>query len=260
MELAQNLLKRILILGGTGEARDLAGLLVTKPGLVVISSLAGRTEMPQMPLGLVRSGGFGGISGLRDYLGQQNISAVIDATHPFASTITEHGIQACQAAQIPYLRLTRPAWQPEAEDHWLVAHSHTEAAQQIPGRGNRIFLTIGRQELHHYQAVPGWFLMRMIDPPAAGSEIPKGELRLERGPFALADELELLAAYRINLMVSKNSGGAATYSKIIAARQLQLPVIMIQRPGIPECEQVNTIHQAWDWLHDKLQHSLSGNE
>lgn len=244
---------RILILGGTGEARDLAQFLLAQPGLVIISSLAGRTEMPQLPMGQVRSGGFGGLSGLGDYLDQEKISAVIDATHPFATRITEHGIQACQAAQIPYLRLTRPPWEPYPEDNWILVRSHREAAQAIPGRGERIFLTIGRQELHYYRAVSGWFLMRMIDPPALDSELPKGELRLQRGPFALTDELEILARYRINLVVSKNSGGVATYSKIIAARQLQLPVIMIQRPRLPPCPEVNTLDQAWDWLKNTLQ-------
>lgn len=244
--------RRILILGGTGEARELAGFLMTKPGLEVISSLAGRTEMPELPMGVVRSGGFGGIAGLKKYLEQKNVSAVIDATHPFAITMTEHGIQATHQANIPYLRLTRLAWQPEPGDQWIPVKNHTEAAQTIPSLGNRIFLTIGRQELHHYATVSGWFLMRMIDPPVPNSLLPKGELRLQRGPFTLSDELQLLADYGINLIVSKNSGGSATYSKLIAARQLQLPVIMIQRSPIPACEQVNRIDQAWEWLTVQL--------
>lgn len=250
--LAKTILKRVLILGGTGEARDLAQFLVTKPGLEVISSLAGRTKMPELPLGVVRSGGFGGVTGLCHYLEQEKIAAVIDATHPFATTMTEHGIKASQIAKIPYLKLTRPAWNPEPEDHWIFVSDHDEAAQKIPGLGARIFLTIGRQELHHYAAVSGWFLMRMIDPPPTNALIPNGELKLQRGPFALSDELQLLVKYQIDLIVSKNSGGTATYNKIIAARQLQLPVIMIQRPLIPECDQVDQIDQAWEWLQTKL--------
>ncbi len=245
-------LERILILGGTGEARALAAFLGQFPGLEIISSLAGRTESPNLPAGQVRSGGFGGVAGLVHYLQREAIKAVIDATHPFAQHISQNAYAAAARAQVPYVSFSRRAWDKTPTDQWIEVPDHPTAAAAIPGLGARVFLTIGRQELPHYAQVPAWFLMRMIEPPGPETEVPRGELLYQRGPFTLEDELALLQHHKIDLIVSKNSGGQATYSKIVAARQLGIPVIMVQRPALPKAQQLNENAQAWQWLQTQL--------
>ncbi len=245
-------MKRVLILGGTGEARKLAAFLLTQPELTVISSLAGRTQDPLLPPGPVHTGGFGGIPGLVSFLETAEIHAVLDATHPFAQKISHHSFIATQKLGIPHIYVVRRAWSKTKADRWYEVPDHQTAAGLIPQLGQHIFLTIGRQELCHYAQVPGWFLMRMIEPPDPNQARPKGEILLQRGPFGLEEEITLMQTHRIDLLVSKNSGGPATFSKILAARRLNCPVIMIQRPSLPNSVQVNTISQAWAWLRQEL--------
>ena len=243
-------LKRVLILGGTGDAVALAGSVAEIPGVEVITSLAGRTRFPTVSTPNTRIGGFGGVTGLADYLQKQQINLLIDATHPFASQISWNAAAAAKEIGIPHLMVSRLAWQPSADDRWMMVESNQAAAMLLPEIARRVFLTIGRQELSTFAHLQDlWFLMRMIDPPQPGAQVPPGKLLLKRGPFSLEQERSLLLQYEIEAIVSKNSGGDATYAKIIAARELQLPVVMVQRPPTPPGEQVATVTEALQWIY-----------
>lgn len=245
--------KRVLILGGTGDATTLAAQAVTIPGVEVITSLAGRTRCPLVTSENTRIGGFGGVAGLTHYLRDQQIDGLIDATHPFAAQISFHAAAAATAVGIPRLMLIRPAWERTEGDRWIEVDSHEAAAATLPDLAQCIFLTIGRQELAAFAHLQDlWFLMRMIDPPLADAAVPPGKLLLERGPFSLDEERSLLKQYQIGAIVSKNSGGDATYAKIIAARELGIPVVMIQRPAIPPGDSVADIESALAWLKNML--------
>jgi precorrin-6A/cobalt-precorrin-6A reductase len=243
---------RVLILGGTAEATELAAQAAQLEEFQIISSLAGRTQRPTLPTGAVRVGGFGGPSGLVDYLQANAIDLLVDATHPFAAQISHHAAAAAAACQIPRLLLVRPVWEPEPDDRWVEVPSIAAATEVLPKLAQRVFLTIGRQELAAFAALPLWFLMRMIDLPQPGTAVPPGLLLLERGPFALAAEQDLLTQHQIDTIVSKNSGGSATYAKIVAARNLGLPVVMVQRSPLPPGEQVATIADAIAWLQSQV--------
>lgn len=241
--------KRVLVLGGTGEATTLAARSVDIPGVEVIIALAGRTRQSIVPSANTRIGGFGGIAGLIYYLREQQIKVLIDATHPFAVQISLNAIAAATEVGIPHLMLIRPAWQQTVGDRWIEVENNAVAAAVLPGTAQRILLTIGRQDLATFAYLKDlWFLMRMIDPPPADATVPPGKFLLERGPFSLDDERSLLQGYEIDAIVSKNSGGEATYAKIIAARELQIPVVMVQRPSIPCGNQVADIESALSWL------------
>jgi precorrin-6A/cobalt-precorrin-6A reductase len=245
-------LKKLLILGGTGEAVELAARAVKIAGLQVISSLAGRTQHPVDLPGLSRIGGFGGEQGLIDYLRSHQIDLVIDATHPFAPQISWNGARAAAACNLPWLRLERPAWPKVEGDRWLSVANHEEAAALLPGLARRVFLTIGRQELGHYAHLTDlWFLMRSIDPPV-NVAMPPGEVILAKGPFSSEAEQKLLISYGIEAIVSKNSGGNATYGKIAAARELTLPVVMLERPSTPPGGLVTTVVAAIQWLKEMM--------
>lgn len=220
---------RILILGGTSEASQLAARLQDKH-LSVISSLAGRVSQPSMPLGIVRIGGFGGADGLATYLNEEAIQVVIDATHPFASRISCNAEIACKAVNVPLISFERPPWTPHEDDHWLHVPDMRSAARLADNNYTRIFLSIGRQELGAFSDCRrAWFLVRAIDQPE--DTLPaKSKLILQRGPFHLDAERKLLRDEVIDVIVSKNSGGPATYSKIEAARELNIPIIMVDRP------------------------------
>jgi precorrin-6A/cobalt-precorrin-6A reductase len=239
---------RVLILGGTNEASELTAKLSMIPEVEVIMSLAGRTSQPVTPAtGEVRMGGFGGQSGLVKYLQDRHINVLIDATHPFAAQISWAAAEAAIATNIPHLMVIRPAWLKTPEDRWIEVENVASAAQAIPAIAQRVFLSIGRQELTPFVNVPKiWFLMRSIDPPDI--EIPNGKLLLDRGPFSLQQERQLLREYEIDAIVSKNSGGDATYAKIIAARELGIPVVMIQRPAMPIAEKVTDVDRAVAWF------------
>jgi precorrin-6A/cobalt-precorrin-6A reductase len=246
-------MKRVLILGGTGDAAQLAAQAVALPDVEVITSLAGRVRQPTPPAGQVRIGGFGGVAGLLDYVQEQHIDLLIDATHPFATHMSHQAAAATRACGLPHLMLVRPPWEPVAGDRWLAVESLATAVAVLPGVARRVFLTIGRQELAAFAPLQDlWFLMRMIDPPVPNTPIPPGTLILKRGPFTLEDERQLLATHAIEALVSKNSGGNATYAKLIAARELGLPVVMIQRPPLPAGEQVTEVEHAVAWLQRHL--------
>lgn len=244
---------RLLILGGTMEALALAHRAVENPRLTVLSSLAGRTRAPTPAAGKTRVGGFGGIAGLTVFLQQQAIDLVVDATHPFAARVSQHAAVACAAAGVPRLVLLRPPWSPQDGDTWIPAADGAQAAARLEDLGRRVFLSVGRQELAPYGRLTGhWFLVRMIDPPKEPLALPAHEIVIGRGPFEESREQALLETHRIEALVSKNSGGDATYAKIAAARRLGLPVVMIERPPPPPGEPVAGVEDAVAWLEQQL--------
>jgi precorrin-6A/cobalt-precorrin-6A reductase len=252
---------RVLILGGIGDAVELAIKIANIPGIEVITSLAGRTREPANLPGNVRSGGFGGVWGLTNYLREMQIDLLIDATHPFANQISENAAAATQEVGIPRLMVIRPPWEKLEDDDWLEVEDNLAAATTLANRAKRVFLTIGRQEIGtfaHLQEI--WFLMRMIDPPNTDVIIPPGLILCDRGPFNLENEQEILLKYNIDTIVSKNSGGNATYPKIIAARKLGIKVVMVNRPPVPPGKQVADVDSACKWLFDKLDISLQNGK
>lgn len=200
----------------------------------------------------MRVGGFGGVAGLADYLRRNAITHVIDATHPFAATISTNAVAACQRAGVPLIALTRPPWQKQPEDRWIEVPDMAGAVQALAGPMRRVMLAVGRMHLPEFQAQPQHFyLLRLVDPPQQPPGFPDHHIIIDRGPFTLGGDLALLRQHRINVVLSKNSGGDGAKAKIIAARQLGLPVIMIRRPEIPHRHQVETVAQVIGWLgHD----------
>jgi precorrin-6A/cobalt-precorrin-6A reductase len=246
-------MKRLLILGGTGDAVNLAMQTADIPGLETITALAGRTSLPGAVAGKLRVGGFGGETGLSEYLRSMHIDLTIDATHPFAAQISWNAVRAATAVGIPHLMLIRPEWARQPGDDWIEVDSIERAVTAIPSMAERIFLTIGRQQLAPFASLKDrWCLMRSIDPPAADIALPLGEILLDRGPFSVEKERQLLIDYRIQTLVTKNSGGNATYAKIIAARELKIPVVIVQRPIVPEGDRVSNSAAALSWLHKRL--------
>jgi precorrin-6A/cobalt-precorrin-6A reductase len=237
----------ILILGGTAEARELAAAL-HQSGIPIVSSLAGRVTNPRLPPGQVRIGGFGGPAALARWLRERHIVAVVDATHPFAERISQSATAACSEAAIALLRLERPGWQERAGDRWHRVGDLAAAAALTPSLGRRVLLTTGRQGLGAFAAVEQcWFLVRCVDPPQ--EPLPSHhQLLLARGPYTLAGELDLIDRHELDLVVTKDSGGALTEAKLDAARQRGLPVIVVNRPPRPDAETVGTVGQALTWV------------
>lgn len=222
----------VLVLGGTAPARELASLLADLPGLRVTSSLAGRVDAPARPAGEVRVGGFGGADGLRDWLTEQHVDVVVDATHPFAATMTTHAAAACADADIPLVRLDRPGWVPRAGDIRHDVDDLAQAAERADALGSRLLVTTGRQGASAFAGVAAWCLMRSIEPPVP--PLPaRHEVLLARGPFTLDGERALMREKRIDVLVTKDSGGDDTAAKLDAARELGLPVVVVRRPPPP---------------------------
>jgi precorrin-6A/cobalt-precorrin-6A reductase len=239
---------RVLILGGTADARALASALTGLPGVQVISSLAGRVADPALPDGEVRVGGFGGVAGLRDWLVAERIEAVVDATHPFAATISRSAAQAAATLGLPILAVRRPGWTERPGDDWRRVPSLTVAAEALAGLGERVFLTTGRTELAPFAGLDRhWFLIRSIEAP--GPPLPlRHEVVLARGPFRVPDEISLMRTHRIDVLVTKDSCGPLTEAKLVAARELAMPVLMIDRPPVPEVATVPAVEAAVQWV------------
>ncbi len=222
----------VLVLGGTTEGRAVAAALDGRPGLRVVSSLAGRVGNPVLPSGEVRIGGFGGPSGLARWLRDEAVGAVVDATHPFAAGMTANAAAACAEAGVRLVVLRRPGWTAGPGDRWHRVASAAEAAALAPTVGDRVFLTTGRGELAAFAGVAAEFLIRSVDAP--GPPLPaRHALLLDRGPFTVEGELAVLRRFGANVLVTKDSGGAATEAKLTAARMLGVPVVMIDRPPLP---------------------------
>jgi precorrin-6A/cobalt-precorrin-6A reductase len=235
----------VLVLGGTTEARVLAGELVA--GHDVTVSLAGRVRSPLPLPGTVRIGGFGGVDGLAAWLRAHHTDLVVDATHPFASTMTAHAATACAATDVPLLRLQRPAWTPAPGDDWRAVPDLSAAAKAVTALGERVFLSTGRSGLAVFAGVDRWFLVRSVDPPEP--PVPaRMQVVLDRGPFTLDGERDLLRDNAIDVLVTKNSGGPAP--KLTAARELRVPVVMVERPPLPRgVIAAPTVAAARDWVN-----------
>jgi len=240
---------KILILGGTTEARELAGVLAGRADLAVTLSLAGRTVTPVPQPVPVRTGGFGGAEGLAAYLRDERIEALIDATHPYAGIISANAVRAAAQANVPFLALRRAAWQQMRGDQWIEAANVAEAVEVLGKAPRRVFLALGRKEIEPFEAAPQHiYLVRSVDPVDPPLAVPHAIYLTARGPFGEADDRALLERHRIDVIVAKNSGGEASYGKIGAARALHLPVVMLPRPALPEAESVQKVEDVVAWL------------
>ena len=236
------------MLGGTTEARELARLIARDDRFEGTLSLAGMTRSPvPSPLD-VRTGGFGGADGLAGYLQRNGIDVLVDATHPFASAISANGVAAAAAVGIPCLAVQRPPWEEVPGDRWSRVPDIKSAAGALGEEPRRVFLTIGRKDLAPFRDTPRHsYVVRSVDPPPPDLLPPDATVIVARGPFALADEERLLRDHRIDTVVTKNSGGSATAAKLAAARNLGLPVVMVDRPP-PAGAAVPTVEDAWHRL------------
>ena len=237
--------ERVLLLGGTREAVALARALDGRPDVETTYSLAGRTRRPAPVPASVRTGGFGGADGLEAYLREAGIGLVVDATHPYAEAISAHAVLACDRASVPRLVLHRPPWARGPGDRWVEAADPAGAARALPALGERVLLTVGSRDLAPFLGTTGlFFVVRSVEPPRAALDPARFETVLARGPFDVDAERRLLRSRAIDVVVSKNSGGAAAHAKLEAARALGLPVVMIARPPPPPGERVGSVAAA----------------
>ncbi|GAA0313051.1 cobalt-precorrin-6A reductase [Streptomyces polychromogenes] len=245
----------VLILGGTTEGRRLAEALAADPAYAasyrVTNSLAGRVGAPVLPPGETRIGGFGGAEGLAGWITAHGVTHVVDATHPFAERMSFHAAEAEALTGVPTLALRRPGWSPGPGDAWTFADDLAGAAAVLPSLGRRAFLTTGRTGLHLFAHLTDtWFLVRSVDPPQ-GPVPPRMEPLLARGPFGLEQERELLARHRVDVLVTKDSGGDATAPKLTAAREAGIPVLVVRRPPVPAgVARAESVDAALRWLGD----------
>jgi precorrin-6A/cobalt-precorrin-6A reductase len=238
---------RILILGGTGEARALGDAVAARPEFSAIISLAGRTREPLAQPLPTRIGGFGGMEGLNRFIRDNTIDAVIDATHPFAAQISANAVAAC-GRNTPLIRLERPAWHLQAGDVWHGVSTSTEAAALLEQGEGCVFLAMGRLELEPFRRMSRPALVRTVDQLEA-SLLAANWIAIEGiGPFAFEDEIALFAKHKVTAIVTKNSGGDATRAKLDAARVLGLPVVMIKRPTLPKAKTATSISGILQWL------------
>jgi precorrin-6A/cobalt-precorrin-6A reductase len=240
---------KLLILGGSGEAADLARALEGDARYDVTLSLAGRTSQPVALPGRLLTGGFGGAEGLARVLDEERFDLLVDATHPFAVQMKANAIEAARAANVPLLAIRRPPWVQREGDRWIMVESIEAAAAAIGEEPKRVFLTTGRMELAPFRRAPQHlYIVRSVEAPSPKELPPRVELIAARGPFNLADELALLESRAVDVIVTKNSGGAGAAAKLEAARALSLPVIMVKRPRLPEAPSVETVADALAWL------------
>ncbi|MEE1655123.1 cobalt-precorrin-6A reductase [Microvirga sp. CF3062] len=241
---------RILILGGTTEASALATLLSGRSDFSPLLSMAGRTSDPR-PLPIpTRIGGFGGVDGLAGFMVREQIEAVIDATHPFAAVMSRNAAEACAQARVPLLALRRPPWTAQKGDRWIDVVSMAEAVRALGEEPRRVFLTVGRLELPPFAAAPQHtYLVRTIEPIGEALPVPNVIAIQDRAPFDEAAERALMEREGVDVVVTKNSGGAATYPKIAAARALGLSVIIVARPEKPrDVDEAVSAEAAVEWL------------
>jgi precorrin-6A/cobalt-precorrin-6A reductase len=239
--------RNVLVLGGTAEARRLAAALHRDPAFAVTSSLAGRVAVPTLPRGDVRVGGFGGADGLAAWLRGHRTHAVVDATHPFAALMTANAVAATTATGVPLLVLRRPGWTAGPGDRWHRVPDAAAAAAMLPRLGTRVFLATGSGDLAAFAGLDAWFLLRAVDPPPPPLPV-RHHLVLARGPFTADAERALLREHRIDVLVARDSGGELTAAKLVAARELGLPVVLLARPPAPDAPVVATVEEAVAWL------------
>ncbi len=242
---------RALLLGGTGDANALAEALA-RARVDTIYSYAGRTQIPLPHVLPTRIGGFGGTSGLADYIRQERITHVIDATHPFAAEMSRHAVEACATTNTPLIALERAPWVRMPSDNWIEAADIDAAVGVLPGSPARVFLAIGRQHIAPFAMKPQHaYTLRFIDAPDSALPLPHAEVIVSRGPFTPEGDRELMAVRGIDYLVARNSGGSGARAKIDAARELGIPVIMIARPALPNRPRVESVQEVMAWLgHD----------
>lgn len=239
----------ILILGGTTESSALARLLAERDDIVTTLSLAGRTAEPKELPVRMRVGGFGGPAGLAEWIEAENVAAVIDATHPFAAQISRNAAEACVAAGVPLIAIRRPPWAPVAGDRWTEVDTMPDAVAALGASRRNVFLTVGRLELHHFTEAPQHrYVLRTIEPVPKDIGLPDMVAIRDRGPFAEDAEAELMLRHGVDVVVTKNSGGTATYGKIAAARRLGIPVVIVRQPEKPRVPSVASAPEALDWI------------
>lgn len=244
---------KILILGGTTEARQLAGALDSRGDAEIILSLAGRTAAPRAQGVPTRIGGFGGADGLSRFIEAEKIGMLIDATHPYADQISLNADQAARETGLPFLALRRPPWTAVPGDTWTEVATVAEAATALGQNPARVFLALGRKDIAPFESAPHHaYLVRSVDPIDPPLAVPNAVYVTARGPFSEAGDRLLLQQHGIEFIVSKNSGGEASYGKIAAARALDIPVVMIQRPALPEAPSAATVGEALAWCDHAL--------
>lgn len=243
----------ILILGGTTEARLLGERLATR-ALKLTLSLAGRTNSPLPMPAPLRIGGFGGADGLADYLRTEQVDLLVDATHPYAATMSENAVRAAALTDIPLIVLRRPAWTPVAGDRWTEVADAQDAVRALGPAPRHVFLALGRQEIAPFGSAPQHhYLVRSVEPVDPPLPVPHATYIQARGPFAEADDRRLLETHNIEVIVSKNSGGSAAYGKIAAARALGVEVLLLRRPPLPEGSAATSVAEALA----QIDHALS---
>lgn len=248
---------KVLILGGTTEGSGVARALMGDGRFLPVLSLAGRTRAPVLPAVAGRRGGFGGVAGLAAYLRDEGVGALVDATHPFARVISGNAAAAARETGVPRVAVWRPGWVAEAGDEWVLVDDMGAAVAALGGVPRRVFLTVGQQELGPFRAAP-WhdYLVRSVEPPDAGVLPDVVRYLAARGPFVVEDEVRLLRDEGIGVVVTKNSGGEATRAKLVAARRLGIPVVMVARPPEPEGPLVGDVAGVLDWLHQVLERGV----
>lgn len=244
----------VLLLGGTTEASALARLLASE-GIAATLSYAGRTEAPRAQPVPVRIGGFGGTLGLADYLREHRVTHLVDATHPFAATMSVHAVDAARLAGVAHVALTRPAWEPTTEDCWTRVADIDGAVAALAGPARRVMLALGRIHVEAFAAQPQHhYLLRFVDTPERVPALPDHSLIVDRGPFTVTGDVSLMRKHAIDLVVCKNAGGQGAEAKLLAAREIGLPVVMIDRPAMPDRIEVCRPEDVLAWLVHGLGH------
>jgi precorrin-6A/cobalt-precorrin-6A reductase len=239
---------RALILGGTSDANQLADA-IARAGIDAVYSYAGRTQSPVAQSLPIRNGGFGGVSGLFEFITREGITHVIDATHPFAAEMSRHAVEACAASTIPLIALERAPWTRSAGDCWIEVEDIKTAVDALPEARACVFLAIGRQHLAPFASKPQHaYTLRFVDPAEGALPLPETEVIVSRGPFTVAGDIDLMRSQNITWVVARNSGGTGARAKIDAARELGLPVVMIARPVLPERRRVERVEDVLAWL------------
>jgi precorrin-6A/cobalt-precorrin-6A reductase len=242
-------MRRVLILGGTTEARRLAERLAGRADLAVTVSLAGRTTAHAAHAAPVRIGGFGGAEGLARYLINERIEALIDATHPYAAVMSANAAAAAAATRVPLLALRRPPWTPLPGDRWIEVADTGAAVEALGEAPRHVFLALGKSEIGLFARAPQHhYLVRSVEPVDPPLAVPHAFYVTGRGPFSEADDRTLLVTHAVDVIVAKNSGGGATYGKIAAARTLGVPVVLLRRPALPQVPSVESFEAAVAWL------------
>ncbi len=223
---------------------------IAKAGLSGVYSYAGRTEAPMGQPIHMRVGGFGGVEGLRAYLQAEKVTHVIDATHPFAAQMSANAVAACAAESVPLIALERAPWVAGDADTWTNVADIPAAVAALSGAPKRVFLAIGRLHVQDFAAQPQHdYLLRLVDAPTGALPLPQVRVVVARGPFDVDDDTALMRDHGTEIIVAKNAGGKGAVAKIAAARALGLPVVMIDRPAVPNRPVARKVSEVMAWLN-----------